>query len=235
LETANAFLSDDYARQHGDVVPGQYVMIAVSDTGHGIAPDHLLRVFEPFFTTKEPGKGTGLGLSMVYGFVKQSRGHVKVYSEPGQGTTMKLYLPRGDGGAAPRDSVVPGDEPRGVETVLLVEDEDMVRIYARDQLIALGYQVLAVADGTQALALIDTRDDIELLFTDIVLPGGLNGRQIAEAAVLRRPGLKVLYSSGYSENAIVHHGRLDRGVQLLNKPYRRIDLARKVRAVLDGN
>jgi len=234
LETANAFLSDDYARQHGDVVPGQYVMIAVSDTGSGIAPEHLLRVFEPFFTTKEPGKGTGLGLSMVYGFVKQSRGHVKVYSESGQGTTIKLYLPRGDGSGAPRDTDVSGDEPRGVETVLLVEDEDMVRAYARDQLLALGYQVLAAADGAQALALLDSRSDIALLFTDIVLPGGLNGRQVAEAALQRRPGLKVLYTSGYSENAIVHHGRLDRGVQLLNKPYRRIDLARKVRAVLDA-
>jgi len=235
LETTNAFLSDDYARQHGDVAPGQYVLIAVSDTGSGIAPEHLLRVFEPFFTTKAPGKGTGLGLSMVYGFVKQSRGHVKVYSEPGQGATIKLYLPRGVGESRAPDAVVVSESlPGGDETVLLVEDEELVRHFARDQLRALGYRVLEAADGARALELIERHDDIALLFTDVVLPGGMNGRQVAEAAQQRRPRLKVLYTSGYTENAIVHHGRLDRGVQLLTKPYRRADLARKLRAVLDA-
>ncbi len=237
LETANAWIDQDYAERHGDVLPGQYTMLSVSDTGTGMSPHTLARAFEPFFTTKAVGKGTGLGLSMVYGFAKQSRGHVKLYSEPGQGTTVRLYLPRADrqehapsGGVAPGAQV--GGDLRGKATVLVVEDDDLVRRFAADMLRNLGYEVLTAENGVAALEVLRVRSDIELLFTDVVMPGGINGRQLADAARALHPQLKVLFSSGYTENAIVHHGRLDRGVQLLSKPYRAVDLARKVRAVL---
>ena len=233
IETANVRLDEEYAARTGDIPPGQYVMLAVSDTGQGIAPEHLQRVFEPFFTTKETGKGTGLGLSMVYGFVKQSAGHVAIYSEPLQGTTVKLYLPRASGAAAvvattDDEDVVVG----GGDIVLLVEDDDEVRQVAVASLRSLGYTVIETSDGPSAMAVLEQRADVKLLFTDIVMPGGMNGRALADAARRLRPELQVLYTSGYTENAIVHQGRLDEGALLLSKPYRRIDLDRAVRAAL---
>jgi CheY-like chemotaxis protein len=234
VETANAWIDQDYAERHADVLPGQYTLLSISDTGSGMSPHTLARAFEPFFTTKGVGKGTGLGLSMVYGFAKQSRGHVKLYSELDQGTTVRLYLPRADHTdiptSAPRSHVA-GDL-RGKAVVLVVEDDDLVRRFAIDMLRSLGYEVLAAEHGVAALEVLRARSDIELLFTDVVMPGGLNGRQLADAARALHPGLKVLFTSGYTENSIVHHGHLDRGVHLLSKPYRAVDLARKVRAVL---
>lgn len=230
-------LSQDYANQHVEVVPGQYVMVAVSDTGTGIPPHYLKRVFEPFFTTKEKGKGTGLGLSMVYGFIKQSGGHINAYSELGQGTVIRMYLPRFRGGAElqPRRpeatrAVVGGRS----ELILLVEDDELVQRYAHDQLVDLGYRVLVAANGPTALEIIRQRDDIDLLFTDIVMSGGMSGRDLADQAIQLRPQLRLLYTSGYTENAIVHHGRLDPGVQLLSKPYGRAELSQKIRDVLDS-
>ncbi|MFA5495358.1 MAG: ATP-binding protein, partial [Porticoccaceae bacterium] len=233
IETANTRLDDDYVRGHVDLKAGQYVMVAVSDTGSGIAPGNLRRVFEPFFTTKEVGKGTGLGLSMVFGFVKQSGGHINIYSEEGEGTTVRMYLPRafGEGRSPPSE----GEEVTatgGDAVILLVEDDDLVRDYASQQLIDAGYQVLCAVTGREALAILQSRQDIDLLFTDVVMPGGMSGRELADRAQEIHPSLRVLYTSGYTENAIVHHGRLDPGVQLLNKPYRRALLLDKVRQVL---
>jgi PAS domain S-box-containing protein len=233
IETANSWISQDYADQHVDVQPGQYVQLSVSDTGVGIAPKDLGRVFEPFYTTKEMGKGTGLGLAMVYGFIRQSGGHVDIYSESGHGTTVKMYLPRAHdklGTATGHKRQL--DVSCGTETILLVEDDEMVRRLARDQLTSLGYEVIEAANGPQALELIRGTRTIDLLFTDVVMPGGMSGRQLSEEASKVRPALKVLYTSGYAENAIVHHGRLDPGVQLLGKPYRRTELAKKIRDVL---
>jgi signal transduction histidine kinase/CheY-like chemotaxis protein len=233
IETANTVLDQAYADSRLDVKPGQYVMLAVSDTGGGIAPEHLEQVFQPFFTTKEKGKGTGLGLAMVYGFVKQSAGHVNIYSELGHGTVVKLYLPRALGASVtspePVDHLMPVG---GQETILVVEDDDMVRRYACQQLRSMGYRVIEVDNGSSALALIEQRPDVDLLFTDVVMPGGMNGRALADAARQLRPTLRVLYTSGYTENAIVHHGRLDPGVQLLAKPYRLVDLSRAIRSAL---
>ncbi len=215
--------------------PGDYVRLEVRDTGTGIAPEDLPHVFEPFFTTKEKGKGTGLGLSMVYGFVKQSRGHVSIDSAAGCGTVVRLYLPRA-GGPAP-EVPAPAEPVRAVEgseTILLVEDDDLVRRYGSEQLASMGYRVLLASDGAEALEVLRSDAPIDLLFTDVVMPGGMSGRDLADEAQRVRPGLKVLFTSGYAEHAIVHHGRLDPGVQLLGKPYRRAELARKVRAVLDG-
>jgi signal transduction histidine kinase/DNA-binding response OmpR family regulator len=234
IEAGNAMLDAEYARVHDEVQPGQYVMVAVTDTGSGIPPDLLERVFEPFFSTKPEGKGTGLGLSMVYGFVKQSGGHVKIYSERGQGTTIKLYLPRvhqaedalADETAAP----VRG----GTETVLVVEDDDAVRETAVNLLGDLGYRVLKAREAMGALSIVESGVPIDLLFTDVVMPGPLRSPELARKARERLPGLAVLFTSGYTENAIVHGGRLDRGVELLSKPYTREALARKVRHVL-GN
>jgi signal transduction histidine kinase/ActR/RegA family two-component response regulator len=233
IETENALLDTEYADGQLDVAPGAYVLLAVSDTGEGIAPENLKRVFEPFFTTKETGKGTGLGLAMVYGFVKQSAGHVAIYSEPGQGTTVKIFLPRAAvAGEAP---VVPAAEQPiggGHESILLVEDDDGVRRQAHAQLRSLGYRVIEATDAPSALALIEQHEDLDLLFTDVVMPGGMNGRALADAAHLLRPGLRVLFTSGYTESAIVHHGRLDPGALLLSKPYRRGQLDRAVRDAL---
>ncbi|HTL14869.1 MAG TPA: ATP-binding protein, partial [Thermomonas sp.] len=220
---------------NGDVAPGQYVMVAVSDTGHGIRPELLARVFEPFFTTKDVGKGTGLGLAMVYGFAKQSQGHVAIYSEVERGTTVRLYLPRlpaahaqGAAGAEARGPAQSGDG----ELVLLVEDDPMVRTFASAQVASLGYRVLEAATGPEALDLVRAHPEVALLFTDVVMPGGMSGRQLADEARALRPGLPVLYTSGYTENAIVHHGRLDAGVLLLGKPYLRAELADKLRQAL---
>jgi PAS domain S-box-containing protein len=233
IETANATLDGTYARNNDEVAPGDYVMIAVSDTGTGMARDVVARAFEPFFTTKEVGKGTGLGLSMVHGFVKQSDGHVKIYSEQGHGTTIKLYLPKAadnESRAEPRSTSETIE--RGSERILLVEDNEQVREHVAAQLSDLGYRVVVTANAAEALAAMK-RATFDLLFTDIVMPGGMNGRQLADEARQRYPDLRVLFSSGYTENAIVHHGRLDQGVHLLNKPYRRADLAAKVRQALD--
>jgi PAS domain S-box-containing protein len=231
IETANVQLDDSYAALHDDVTPGQYVMVAVADTGAGMDAEAVRRAFEPFFTTKEVGQGSGLGLSMVYGFTKQSGGHVKVYSELGYGTVVKLYLPRADGG--PHVDVQDGAEPDlGAERILLVEDDDLVRVHVENQLRSLGYRVTAVRDGRSALDTLHEDQAFDLLFTDVVMPGGMNGRQLADAAQQIRPELPVLFTSGFTENAIVTQGRLDAGVHLIQKPYRRQELASKLRAVL---
>ena len=233
LETRNVHLDDGYAGMNSDVAVGDYVMIAVSDTGTGIPPEILERVFDPFFTTKEVGKGTGLGLSMVFGFVKQSGGHVKIYSELGHGTSVKLYLPRCSGAqdttAEPR---VASQVEGGHEVVLVVEDDALVRKYVTTQIASLGYVTLEASNAAEALKIIDDGAEIDLLFTDVIMPGGMNGRQLADAAAKRRPRLKTLFTSGYTENAIMHHGRLDPGVLLLAKPYRKGELARMIRIAL---
>jgi signal transduction histidine kinase len=233
LETKNVVLDETYAGMHNEVSPGNYVMIAVSDTGAGIPGSLLEKVFEPFFTTKDVGKGSGLGLSMVYGFVKQSNGHIKIYSEEGHGTTVKLYLPQAAGIAQAQaaDTGIVGVE-RGDESILIVEDDALVREYVMTQISSLGYDTLSASNAAEALAIIDGPERIDLLFTDVIIPGGMNGRQLAIEALTRRQGLKILYTSGYTENAIVHHGRLDAGVLLLPKPYVRSDLARMIRTAL---
>lgn len=233
LETGNVYLDDAYAAMHSEVGVGHYVMIAVSDTGTGISPENLERVFDPFFTTKAIGKGTGLGLSMVFGFVKQSGGHIKIYSELGHGTTVKLYLPRATGTEqTPAEAVASARVEGGNETILVVEDDVMVRNYVLTQVQSLGYTTLEASNAAEALALIDANPNIDLLFTDVIMPGHMNGRQLADEAIRRRPALKTLYTSGYTENAIVHHGRLDSGVLLLAKPYRKSELARMIRLAL---
>lgn len=233
VETANIEIDEDRASQLADVVPGAYVLIAVSDTGVGIPREHLSRVFEPFFTTKEKAKGTGLGLAMVYGFIKQSDAHVSIYSEPGLGTTLKLYLPRltGPDPAADQPSV-PTAERSACETILLVEDDELVRHFARDQLVALGYKVIEASSGPEALEHLRSDEHIDLLFTDMVMPGGMSGKQLAEAARQVRADLKVLYATGYAENAVFRQGQLFPGSPLLSKPYRRAELAGKVRVAL---
>lgn len=234
IETGNSLLDESYAGLHEEVVPGQYVLVSVSDTGCGMAPETVGRAFEPFFTTKQMGKGSGLGLSMVYGFTKQSGGHIKIYSEVGEGTTIKLYLPRAINSADAlfEGHVAPVIE-RGDENILLVEDDPLVREHVCVLLKGLGYQVVTANHADDALDIIMQMPELDLLFTDIVMPGAMNGRQLADRARELRPGIRVLFTSGYTENAIVHHGRLDRGVHLLNKPYRRQELAAKVRKVLD--
>ncbi len=236
IETANTRLDGNYARAHDDVVPGQYVMVSVSDTGTGMTPSVVERAFEPFFTTKDVGKGSGLGLSMVYGFAKQSGGHIKIYTEPGEGTTVKLYLPRNTVDAPAADH---GDDllmvTGGRERILVVEDDALVREHLMSQLDELGYEVRGAGSGPEALEVLRDGERFDLLFTDVVMPGGMNGRQLADEAHKLDPAMRVLFTSGYSENAIVHHGRLDRGVQLIGKPYRRQDLALKVREVLDSS
>ncbi|HSJ97983.1 MAG TPA: ATP-binding protein, partial [Myxococcota bacterium] len=218
-----------------DVQPGEYVVLEVTDTGSGIPSENLGRVFEPFFTTKPVGRGTGLGLAMVYGFLKQSGGHVELDSAPGRGTAVKLYLPRAGGVEPGVEAGAPQAQALGgAETILLVEDEEQVRLHAQRQLAALGYRVLAASNGREALELLREHSGIDLLFTDVVMPGGIDGRQLAEEARRMHPGLKVLFTSGYSEDVIVHHGRLDAGLQLLPKPYRSAELARKVRLALDA-
>jgi CheY-like chemotaxis protein len=220
---------------HSDVSVGNYVMVAVSDTGIGIPAANLERVFDPFFTTKEVGKGTGLGLSMVFGFAKQSNGHIKIYSEEGHGTTVKIYLPRAAGFAeAPVESLAPSSIQRGDEMILVVEDDKLVRRYVITQIESLGYGTLEAGNAAEALEIIDKNEGIDLLFTDVIMPGAMNGRQLVDAALLRRAGLKTLFTSGYTENAIVHHGRLDTGVLLLTKPYRKSELARMIRLALDS-
>ncbi len=235
IETHNSLLDASYADRHSEVKSGQYVLIAISDTGAGIPAELLDKVFEPFFTTKASGKGTGLGLSMVYGFVKQSGGHIKIYSETGHGTTIKLYLPRSTETApgAIETAAVEATEG-GTELILVVEDDALVRNYVIAQIQSMGYRTVSAANAEAALRAIHADLTIDLLFTDVIMPGLMNGRQLAEAAGKIRTGLKVLYTSGYTENAIVHHGRLDPGVLLLAKPYRKAELARMIRMALDA-
>ncbi len=237
LETSCVEIDAIDAQRQVELRIGHYVLVAVTDTGCGIPAENLARVFEPFFTTKEKGRGTGLGLAMVYGLVKQSGGHAAIYSEPGQGTTVRLYLPCAQPGAqedAPAAPGAPESLPaRQCGTVLVVEDEAQVRQFARDQLVSLGYRVLEAGDGAQALEIVLRNDDIDLLFTDVVMPGALNGRQLADAAREHRPGLRVLFTSGYTANAIVHQGRLDSDVMFLPKPYGRAMLVLRVREALE--
>jgi PAS domain S-box-containing protein len=233
LETNNVYLDESYAGMHSEVTPGHYVMIAVSDTGTGIPAALLERVFEPFFTTKEVGRGTGLGLSMVFGFVKQSGGHIKIYSEEGHGTSVKIYLPRATGlQQTAAEARVSANIEGGNETILVVEDDALVRRYVMTQIESLGYTTLEAANASDALQIIYHVPTIDLLFTDVIMPAPMNGRQLVDEALKRRPDLKILYTSGYTENAIVHHGRLDSGVLLLAKPYRKSELARMIRHAL---
>jgi CheY-like chemotaxis protein len=231
IETANLLIDDAFAARHPELVPGPYVQVAVRDSGVGIAAEILGRVFDPFFTTKAKGKGTGLGLSMVYGFVRQSGGHVTIQSAPGQGTAIEIYLPQ-----AAADDRAPALAPLpaaaqlgGSEHILLVEDDELVRDHAERLLRQLGYRVSCAAGGPQALALLQRGEPVDLLFTDVIMPGGMNGPQLAAAVQLQRPELPVLYTSGYTENAIAH---LDPGTLLLHKPYRRRTLAEKIRQAL---
>jgi PAS domain S-box-containing protein len=232
IEAGNASLDDSYAAQHSEVNPGQYVMLAVTDTGIGIPPELIDRIFEPFFTTKPEGQGTGLGLSMVYGFVKQSGGHIKVYSELGQGTTIRVYLPRSRQSEDVAAEVETGVVTGGTELVLVVEDDDEVRCTVVDMLTDLGYRVLKARDAQSALAIVESGVPIDLLFTDVVMPGTLRSPELAIKARERIPTIAVLFTSGYTDNAIVHGGRLDDGIDLLSKPYSRDALARKIRHVL---
>jgi PAS domain S-box-containing protein len=233
IEVANAMLDDDYVALEPDVRPGQYVVITVTDTGHGIPSDIGDRVFEPFFTTKDTGKGSGLGLSMVFGFVKQSGGHIRIYSELHKGTAVKMYFPRSK--SEPERIVTEQTRRRitgGNETILVVEDDAAVRKFVTTQLGSLGYHVLEAASGAEAMDVL-TRTPVDLLFTDVVMPGTMGGRELASAAREVYPELRILFTSGYTENSIVHHGRLDQGVRLLSKPYRRELLAKKIREALD--
>ena len=231
IEISNAALDEAYAHT-AEVDAGQYVLLAVSDTGFGMDAETLSRVFEPFFTTKSEEKGTGLGLSMVYGFVKQSNGAVQIYSEPGQGTTVKIYLPRSREREPAYSAPVTGTLLGRSEVILVVEDDDMVRASAVSMLRDLGYACVHASHGDEALEMIQSGIKFDLLFTDVIMPGKVKSRDLANEAQKLRPGLPVLFTSGYTENAIVHHGRLDEGVQLLSKPYSRDDLARKIRGVL---
>jgi PAS domain S-box-containing protein len=233
IETGNTYLDEEYAAVHEEVSPGQYVLLAVTDTGTGMSSEIIAHALEPFFTTKEPGKGTGLGLSQVYGFIKQSGGHIKLYSEVGLGTTVKVYLPRSSSEAMPERvpdcsaSILPGNG----ETVFLVEDDAQVREFSASALTHLGYRVLEAPEASTALNILAEHSEIALLLTDVGLPG-LSGRQLAEEARRRVPRLKVVYMTGYAENAIVHHGVLDAGVDLLAKPFTTDGLGRKLQEVL---
>jgi PAS domain S-box-containing protein len=238
IQTANTRLDEAYVEALAEPVPpGQYVLVAVSDTGTGMDKTTMEKVFEPFFTTKEAGKGTGLGLSQVYGFVRQSNGHVRIYSDLGEGTTIKIYLPRligSDEEPAETPMKRPAMMKGSGETILVVEDEPALRAYAAEALRDLGYRVLEAAEGREALSVVEQHHEIALLFTDVVLTGGMNGRVLADAVTRCKPGLPVLYTTGYTANAIVHHGRLDPGMHLIGKPFTYSELAAKVRQLLDG-
>ncbi|WP_342394740.1 PAS domain S-box protein [Sinorhizobium garamanticum] len=235
IETGNLSLNQNYADCGAEIAPGQYVVVTISDTGIGMQPQILARAFEPFFTTKETGKGSGLGLSMVFGFAKQSNGHVKIYSEPGRGTTVKIYLPRAVRGeeetrSSPEKAVV----PQGTEKILLVEDNGLVLSYVAAQLENFGYRIIAAGNGQEASDILREVSDIDLLFTDVIMPGGLNGGQLAEEARRIRPEIPILFTSGYTEDFITHQGGLDPGLHFLKKPYRPRELAAKIRLILDG-
>jgi signal transduction histidine kinase len=240
IETANAFLDEAYCRQFGDVTPGQYVLLSVTDTGVGIPAENLGRVFEPFFTTKSASSRSGLGLAMIYGFVKQSKGHLRIYSEVDHGTTAKIYLPRMEGAAriesappATREERTQPPRARPGEVVLVVEDDDGVRDSTVALLEDLGFSVLVAGTGAEALAQLRRSQRIDILFTDVVLPQGMNGRLLSIEAAALRPALPVLFTTGYARNAIIHDGRLDPGVQFIAKPYTQEEIAQKLRSVLD--
>jgi PAS domain S-box-containing protein len=236
IETSNADIDVSYGENSEEAAPGRYVLLCVSDTGTGMSKDVAAKAFDPFFSTKEVGKGTGLGLSMVYGFVKQSGGHIKIYSEMGLGTSFRIYLPLSTDVELPKIvAATRGGDPIGMETILAVEDDDLVRANTERVLRSLGYKLLIASNGPAALAILERGDNIDLLFTDVVMPGGMGGRQLAEEACAMRPSLKVLFTSGYTDNALIHHGRLDPGVHLIRKPYRKKDLAIKLRQLLDTN
>jgi signal transduction histidine kinase/CHASE3 domain sensor protein/ActR/RegA family two-component response regulator len=231
LETHKVVLDEAYAEANPGVTTGPYILVAVSDTGTGMPAEVRDRAFEPFFTTKGAAKGSGLGLSMVYGFAKQSGGHVKIYSEEGRGTTVRLYLPPAKGNVealAEHRSPSPG----GIETILVVEDDQLVRNFVVTQLKSFGYQTVIASSGAEALAKVDAGQPFDLLFTDVIMPGGMNGKELAEVVAQRRPGMKILYTSGYTDNAMIEHGRLDHGALLLSKPYRRSQLAQMIRQAL---
>lgn len=235
ISTANASLDDHYKSLHPEVMAGEYVLVAITDDGEGMPKEVIERVFEPFFTTKEVGKGSGLGLSMVYGFVKQSNGHVSIYSEPGLGTTIRIYLPQGTAKGASPPAQSPAESeplPKGAETVMVVEDDPFVRSYAVTRLESLGYQVIAAVDGADALQKLRADVHVDILFTDIVMPGGINGWDLADLARGLRPGLPVLLTSGYALETLAKHGRLRAGAVVLTKPYRKADLARRLREVV---
>jgi CheY-like chemotaxis protein len=235
IETSNAFVDDAFAREFA-IEPGQYVLVAVADTGTGMTDEVIARAFDPFYTTKETGKGTGLGLSQVYGFVRQSGGHVKIYSELGVGTTIKIYLPRFYGDAAePSKPLDVAATHRGTEAelVMIVEDEERVRAVSVEALKDLGYSVLEVGNPVEALRLFEAGQKVSLLFTDVVMPE-MSGRELVDKARLLQPDLKALYTTGYTRNAIVHNGVLDAGTSLLTKPFSLDELALKVRKILDG-
>jgi two-component system NtrC family sensor kinase len=241
IETANAYLDERYAAVHGDGIrAGQYVLLAVSDSGTGMTRDVMDKAFEPFFTTKPAGVGTGLGLSMVYGFVRQSGGHIKIYSEVGEGTTIKVYVPRAlRTEAEGPEPVVPAAQPANVpksggEKILLVEDDGELNRFGTEVLQELGYRVVSASDGPSALKALERHPDVQLLFTDVVLPNGMNGRELAREVQRQRPSVRVLFTTGYTRNAIVHEGRLDEDVELLTKPFTFDALAVKVRRVLAG-
>lgn len=235
LELGNAMLDDSYAAGEPDVTPGQYVLLAISDTGCGMAPDVMARAFEPFFTTKREGEGTGLGLSMAYGFVKQSNGHIRIYSEVGSGTTIKIYLPRSMQPEVAVSNHLTAPFAGGTETILVVEDDAVVQATVVDTLQGLGYRVLRASDGEGALTILQSGIPVDLIFTDVVMPGPLRSVDMARQAKNMFPDIAVLFTSGYTQNAIVHGGRLDPGVELISKPYRREALARKIRQVITAN
>jgi nitrogen-specific signal transduction histidine kinase len=233
IETSNIRIDDAAVADQVGFAPGDYLLVTVSDTGTGMDRNTLAHAFEPFFTTKDVGKGSGLGLSMIYGFVKQSRGYVRIDSELGRGTSVKIHLPRAaDDVALARQESRDGSLPRGSEKILLVEDDAMVRDLVVMQLGHLGYRVVSTASGSKALEALEREGGFDLLFTDVVMPGGLDGRQLADEAWKIFPGLPVIFISGYAESAVVHHGRLDQRVHLLKKPFRRRELAMKIRDAL---
>ncbi len=237
IEARNTTLDEHYAAENADVTPGNYVLVAVSDTGSGMSSETIGRAFEPFFTTKAVGRGTGLGLSMVYGFVKQSGGHIKIYSELTHGTSIKLYLPSATENVAAQEiTEMDGQVPQSMsgEVVLVVEDDAAVRKLAVRLLIGLGYQTIEAEDGPNALVVLENTQRIDLLFTDVVMPKGMSGPVLAREAQLRRPGLKVLYMSGYTRDAMLHNGEVSEGIHLISKPFRKVELATKLRQILDG-
>ena len=233
IKTGNIALSGDDVKTFDGLAAGEYVTISLSDTGHGIAGPDLHKVFDPFFTTKEVGKGTGLGLSMVYGFVKQSGGHIAIESEKGRGTTVWIYLPKAEGAIVPVADQRISESPKGGHgKILVVEDDSLVRAYVVAQIQSLGYTTLSASDAQEALSVLRSSDPVDLLFTDVIMPGSMNGRELSIEALKLRPTLKVLYTSGYTENAIGEDGRLDPDVLLLAKPYSRADLARMIRLAM---
>jgi two-component system cell cycle sensor histidine kinase/response regulator CckA len=237
IETTNVNLDAHYSRRHREAHPGSYVMLAVSDTGVGMDKETQRRIFEPFFTTKEVGKGTGLGLSTIYGIIKQSNGHIWVYSEPGHGTTFKIYLPRIQKNSGPAQASSTDEKPiRGTETILVVEDEDTIRELAEEILQTCGYMVLTAHNGQEALTICEDHcGAIDLLLTDVIMPR-MNGRDLAERLIRRWPKIKVLYVSGYTDDFVVHRGELDEGTAFLQKPFSAKTLTEKIRCILDlGN